>query len=255
MKYLFFSVILVCFMFTSSAKGDSLGDLEEVLKEKRWDELDAVTTEYLRIRNLTERIIISHERGVINNIATFLKQYDICYGMLPSKDLSSLKYEYKNEIKLCYQNLVDNLWKEIHSAGIPYKFSQSLKDEINNKGKLAKNKLKDINTEVRLIERQWEEEVKRLISGAHGKAVDSPVYIIQDSSCNICNYLEEKRHSEKEIENEKRYSKQYGVTNLSKIDMHKQRIMKIDWQLSHYKKEYKKIVVRHLTPLSAGIKN
>ena len=72
------------------------------------------------------------------------------------------------------------------------------------------------------------------------KASNAPEHLKRVSACNICEFLDEKRNLEEAIEHEKRYSKKYGVTNLSKIESYKQSIMQIDELIPQQKKEYKK---------------
>lgn len=234
-------IIITCLGLIHMAGCATNADIENILREQRWNELDAAVKSYVEYNIKTE-----HKVEVESNIkwaADFLKQYNSC-NHIPSLNT--------DESDSCYRKSLD-IWRKI--SGLP--FSRPFNDDLRSKANFAWARLKEIQqkkseeeklqhdretalAEQRQKELGWEQVADNLRRDMSEKVSETPAYITQGSACIICGYIVEKKRLEEAIEDEKSYSNKYGVVNLSKIDRDKQYIIQIDQLMADKKKIYKK---------------
>ncbi len=237
-------ILLVCLACSAIAGCASTQNIENVLRDQRWNDLDSALQDYMRF-NLNTLGENTKMVDSSNSVARFLKQDESCKKLGASANI--------NDKEHCYQEAI-RMWNHVPS---PLPFSQRFVDDLNDRKNRLVSNIQEIQHEKYLHEQesrkqeeelkkqkesewQWGQEADKLLRDADERSLETPEYIVQGSSCNICGYIVEKKRLEKVIEEEKSYSNKYGVVNLGKIDRDKQYIIQIDQILADKKKIYKK---------------
>ncbi len=224
-------------------------NIENVLRDQRWSDLDAAIKDYWRFQPDPFGVKQEEMKRDIRSVADFLKQDEACREMEASADI--------NDQQQCYQKAVGK-WNDMPKE-LP--FSRSFVDDLNSRKDRIKDRMavstlkihaKEIEEEEqrskkeeelraqREKERTWEQEADNLLRDAEEKALETPKYIVRLSERNICSNIADKSRIEQAIKQEKNYSEKYGVVNLSKIDRYKQAIMQIDYLSVENRRNYKK---------------
>jgi hypothetical protein len=241
-----YCLLCMCFALIFMAGCASTQNIESVLREERWNDLDAAIHDYWRFQPDPFGVNEKDMKWKFRRVADFLRQDEACKKMSESTSIDD-----KNA---CYQEAF-RIWNRMPN---PLPFSKSFIDDLNDRNNNLKinafkmTRLIDLQWQQQLDregdlkkqekkEREWAQETDKLFADANVKARETSLFIVQSATCAICIRTVDKKNIEQAIREENKYGNKYGVVNLTKIDRYKQAIIQIDYTLADEKKEYKKV--------------
>lgn len=213
-------------------------ELEKNIFKKDWVAVDKIVSSL----SLTEKQNETLKEDAVY-VSSFLKGYSLC------SQLTAAGSEQK-EKRDCILNLFKNRENSRPKGGLH--FSRALVDDFNKELRMARDEVKFLNRVIASTEEKRSEDQRHDIARieavaestyreARQKAEETVEYKSTESACSICSCLEQNVLSEQAISEEKKYSKKYGVINLSKIDSIKQSIMLCDSTIREQRTTYFKI--------------